>query len=321
MSDGLLIGVLMLLVAMIQSLPRREKRSSAAGALAGGFVSPSVLSAGEGAGGTDRFIRSKSFLFSAIAIVAIFFFGTSATLADSINVSAAVSMKESITEIAKAYEAQTNDRVNLTFGSSGQLAAQIKNGAPVDLFISAAVKEVDDLSRAGLVDNYKRRVVAGNELVLIVPAEAQARISSFEQLKDTVVKRVAVGEPKTVPAGQYAMQVLTKLKLADELAPRLIYGANVRQVLNYVERGEVSAGIVYSTDAIQAGPKVKVVATAKAFMHEPIVYLAAIIKNSGKKASAEKFLDYVASDKGCSILAAHGFTRPAGAVAATAPSK
>jgi len=260
-------------------------------------------------------------MLSVIAIAAIVFLGTGSALADSINVSAAVSTKESITDIAKAYEAQTHDRVNLTFGSSGQLAAQIKNGAPVDLFISAAVKEVDDLSRAGLVDDAKRRVVASNELVLIVPADAQARMSSFEQLKNAGVKRVAVGEPKTVPAGQYAMQVLTKLHLADELSPRLIYGANVRQVLDYVERGEVSAGIVYCTDAIQAGSKVKVVATAKASMHEPIVYLAAIIKNSGKKASAEKFLDYVASDKGWSILAAHGFTRPAGAVAATAPSK
>jgi molybdate transport system substrate-binding protein len=256
-----------------------------------------------------------------IAIVAIVLFDETGAAADSLNVSAAVSMRESIAEIAKAFEAGGNDRVNLTFGSSGQLAAQIENGAPVDVFISAAVKEVDDLSRAGLVDDAKRRVVASNELVLIVPADAPAGLSSFEQLKDAGVKRIAIGEPKTVPAGQYAMQVLTKLKLADELAPRLIYGSNVRQVLDYVERGEVSAGIVYSTDAIQAGPKVKVVATATASMHEPISYVAVVIKSSGKQAMAEKFIDYISSDKGWSVLAAHGFTRPAGAVAATTPSK
>ncbi|HWE01406.1 MAG TPA: molybdate ABC transporter substrate-binding protein [Tepidisphaeraceae bacterium] len=255
-----------------------------------------------------------------LALVAILIPGASAASAESINVSAAVSMKESLTEIAGRYEADTHDQVLLVFGSSGQLAAQIKNGAPVDVFISAAQKEVDDLTHAGVVADIKPRLVAANELVLIVPADSRIGLSSFDQLKDAAIKRIAVGEPKTVPAGQYAMQVLTGMKLAADLAPRLVYGSNVRQVLDYVERGEVSAGIVYSTDAMQAGPKVKVAAVAGASTHEPIVYPAVIIKTSVKKAAAEKFIDYLASGKGWPVLAAHGFARAAGKVAATAPT-
>jgi molybdate transport system substrate-binding protein len=265
--------------------------------------------------------RCAAHLPPIIAVAAMILFGAGRALADSINVSAAISLKEGITEIAKAYEDQTHDQINLTFGSSGQLAAQISNGATVDLFISAANKEVDDLIRGGFADETSRRIVAGNELVLIVPADSPGGLSGFEQLKDAGVKRIAIGEPKSVPAGQYAMQVLTGMKLADAIGPRLIYGANVRQVLDYVERGEVSAGIVYATDAMQAGQKVKVVATAKPEMHEPIVYPAIIIKTSGKKALAAKFVDYLAGDKGSSVLKAHGFTRPAQTAPATAPAK
>ncbi len=256
-----------------------------------------------------------------VAFLAIALLGAGGAGAESISVSAAVSVREAIADIAKDFEAETHDHVDLNFGASGQLAAQIRSGAPVDLFVSAANKEVDDLSKAGVVDDGTRRAVAGNELVLIVPADSKIPLASFEQLKDATVNRLAIGEPRTVPAGQYAMQVLTELKLNDALKSRLIYGSNVRQVLNYVELGEVSAGIVYATDAIQAGQKVKVVATAKPSMHEPVVLPAVVIKSSRNKALAGRFLDYLLSDKGQSVLAAHGFTRAAAAGPATVPSK
>lgn len=256
-----------------------------------------------------------------LAILAILLVGIRQAAAETISVSAAISTKESMTDIAKAFEAQTHDHVDLTFGSSGALAAQIRNGAPVDLFISAANKEVDELNKAGLVDDATRRIVAGNAIVLIVPADSKIILSGFEQLKDPAVKRVAIGEPKTVPAGQYAMQVLKALNLESDLSARLIYGLNVRQVLDYVERGEVSAGIVYSTDALLAGPKVKVLATAKASLHEGVVNPAVVVKASTKKALAVKFLDYVLSDKGQAVLAAHGFNRAAEATPAVTAAK
>ena len=111
------------------------------------------------------------------------------------------------------------------------------------------------------------------------------------------VKRIAIGDPKTVPAGEYAMQVLTALKVADKLGDRVVYGTNVRQVLAYVENRDVSAGIVYATDAKQAGDKVKVVAMARAETHEAIVYPVVVLAGSKHADLAGKFLRYLEAEK------------------------
>jgi molybdate transport system substrate-binding protein len=227
--------------------------------------------------------------------------------ADTITVGVAISFKEAVGEIAAAYKADTGESVEFTFGSSGQLMAQIRNGAPIDAFISAADKQVDDLLKEKLVDPASRRVVAGNLLVLIVPANAKSAPRDFSELADAKWKRVAIGEPRTVPAGQYAMQALRAAKVADALGERLIYGSNVRQVLDYVERGEVDAGVVYATDAKQAGEKARVVATADTAWHEPIVYPAVIVAASKKAGAARRFLDYLAGEKARKVLEGKGF--------------
>jgi molybdate transport system substrate-binding protein len=118
---------------------------------------------------------------------------------------------------------------------------------------------------------------------------------------------------------EYAQQVLRALDLNEKVRDRLIYGANVRQVLDYVIRGEVSAGIVYKTDAIDAGEKVRVMATADPKWHEPIVYPAAVIRSSARRDASKRFLDYLGSDKAMSILQAHGFT-PASPASPTSPT-
>jgi molybdate transport system substrate-binding protein len=225
----------------------------------------------------------------------------------TINVAAAISLKPALEEIAKAYETATDQRVELAFGSSGQLMTQIKAGAPIDLFIAAAEKQVDELIDAKLADRSSRRVVAGNTLVLIAPRDAPDPPSSIESIGEANVKRLAVGEPKTVPAGQYAEQVIHKLNLAEKLKDKVVYGANVRQVLDYVVRGEASAGFVYATDAKDAGDKVRVAATADSSTHDPIVYPAVVIKASSNQDTAKKFLDYLASEKSQAILKSHGF--------------
>jgi molybdate transport system substrate-binding protein len=230
--------------------------------------------------------------------------------ADTIRVGAAISLKDALTEIAADYEKRTGDRVEFPFGSSGQVMAQVNGGAPLDAFISAADKQVDALAARGLVDPESRRVVAGNTLVLIVARDADRSIDSFEALGSGAVSRMAIGEPKTVPAGEYAAQVLAKLKLKDAVAGRLVYGSNVRQVLNYVARGEVTAGVVYATDARQAGDKVKVVATASENWHDPIVYTAVLVKKSRNAAAARRFLDHLATDDARRVLRARGFTIP-----------
>jgi len=230
--------------------------------------------------------------------------------AGSIKVAAAISLRETMTEIAADYEKTTHERVEVVFGSSGQLQAQIKSGAPIDVFISAADAQVDDLIRAKLADESSRRTIAKNEMVLIVPANSSDKIDSFVSLKDSAVKKVAIGEPRTVPAGQYAMQVLKNAKIDQALGDKLVYGTNVRQVLEYVQRAEVSAGIVYATDAKEAGDNVKVVATAAPQSHDAIRYPAILIKSSGSAELARKFLDYLCGEPARAALRAHGFVLP-----------
>ncbi len=232
----------------------------------------------------------------------------STAFAETINVSAAISLKEALTEISKAYEQKTGDKVELAFGSSGQIAGQIKAGINADIFISAAQKQVDDLAKDGLTLENSTRVIARNTLVLIAPVKPNHPITDFKDLADPGVKRIAIGEPKTVPAGQYATQALTSLKLTDAVKDKLIYGANVRQVLTYVEMGEVDAGFVYLTDAKESGDKVKIIKTVPETAHQPIIYPAVILKSSSKTNSANQFLDFFNSDKAKAILQDKGFT-------------
>lgn len=230
--------------------------------------------------------------------------------AETITVSAAVSLKESLTDIAKAYHDQTGDEVQFTFGASGTLATQIHHGAPVDAFISAADAQVKELIEAKLADKDSRRVIATNALVLIVPADEANPPQSLADLATDKVRKIAAGDPKVVPAGQYADQTFKSLKLDDKVRDKLVYGASVRQVLAYVERGAVDAGLVYKTDAMEAGAKVKLVATVDPKLHDKIEYPAVVISASTKREAARKFLDFLATDKARSILTAKGFTVP-----------
>ena len=229
--------------------------------------------------------------------------------AGTVSVSAAISLKEALTEVAGRYQDDTSEKVDLNFGASGTLAAQIVQGAPVDLFISAANKQVDQLVSAGLAEAGSRRDVAGNRLVLIVPKDAHGDPKGFEDLREARFRHIAIGQPQVVPAGQYAMQTFAALGIEKALADRLFMGENVRQVLVYVMRSEAEAGVVYATDAAAAGEAVRVVAVAPDSSHDPIVYPAVAIKN-GHIASAQRFLDYLRSPKAQAIFAAHGFTVP-----------
>jgi molybdate transport system substrate-binding protein len=233
---------------------------------------------------------------------------TLSTRAEEITVSAAISLKESLEAIRPLYESSSGDRVKLTFGASGQLAAQIQNGAPVDLFISADKMHMDELRKPGKIDDSTATVVVSNELVLVVPAEAKSPPKSFDDLAN--VQRLAIGEPKSVPAGEYAQQTLDHLRLTDKLRGKLIYGLNVRQVLQYVQAGEVDAGLVYLSDAQQAGGQVKVVARAEAGWHQPIEYWAVVVAGSPHATAAKKLLAYLQTEPARRIFHAKGFTNP-----------
>jgi molybdate transport system substrate-binding protein len=225
----------------------------------------------------------------------------------ALRVAAAISLQPALDEIAQRYR-QSGGAVELSYGSSGQLMGQISAGAPIDLFISAAHQQVDELGEKGLVG--QKRIIATNTLVLVVPADAEHAPAGFAALAEPQVTRLAIGEPQTVPAGMYARQVLDELGLSESLGDRLVYGSNVRQVLSYVERGEVSAGIVYSTDARESGGKVRLIATAEADWHDPIEYPAALVTGTGRGAAAEAFFTFLASAECRAIFERHGFGPP-----------
>jgi molybdate transport system substrate-binding protein len=256
----------------------------------------------------------KKFLALFVAILS-----TSALAqADTVTVSAAVSLKETLTEIGHDFQADTGNQTDMNFGASGTLAVQIEQGAPVDLFISAGNKEVNALIAGGFADGNTRVVVAGNQLVLIVPKDFANPPAKLDDLLDDRFKHVAVGEAKVVPAGMYAMQTLKSAGLDEKLASKLVFGENVRQVLSYVIRGEADAGLVYATDAQQAKDSVQVALVTDSSSHEPIVYPAVIVK-AGKHDLAGQFLEYLHGDKAKAVLMAHGFSLPV-AEPATQPS-
>jgi molybdate transport system substrate-binding protein len=226
-----------------------------------------------------------------------------------ITVSAAVSLRDAFREISKQYEARTGARINFNFGASGALQKQIESGAPVDVFASAGIPQMDALATQGLIAPETRRDFARNTLALVVPTDTNSGISDFADLGGAKVMKLAVGNPKTVPVGQYAEQTLTRLGLRHRLGPKLILAEDVRQALDYVARGEVDAGIVYTSDVRATGDRVRTVATAPADSHDPILYPIAVIRASSRQDAARAFIDDVMSDDGQRVLEKYGFER------------
>jgi molybdate transport system substrate-binding protein len=229
--------------------------------------------------------------------------------AADLTVSAAISMKDGLSDAGHQFEQTTGDRLTFNFLASGPLMKQIEEGAPVDVFVSAAHNQMDELRSQNLIDTTTERVIAKGELVLIVPADEKDPPTSFAELNGPKCLRLAIGEPKSVPAGDYAMQTLHALKLDESLKDKLQTAANVRQVLDYVEQGEVNAGIVYRTDALSSNGKVRIVAVADESTHKPIEYPAAVVKASKEHEEADRFLEFLSSSQGQDVLVRLGFAR------------
>lgn len=225
----------------------------------------------------------------------------------SLTVSAAISLKESLQELKQTYQrSQPNVAITYNFGASGALQQQIEQGAPVDIFFSAAAKQIDALQSKGLLLEGSRKNLLGNRIVLVVPSNSKVAISDFKSLTISSVKKIAVGEPRSVPAGQYAEEIFKSMGMLEQIKSKLVYGNNVRQVLTFVETGNVDAGIVYITDA-KASNQVKVAATAPQNSHSPIVYPVAVIKSSKNPNVAKGFLDFLSSSNAKAVFTKYGF--------------
>jgi molybdate transport system substrate-binding protein len=224
-------------------------------------------------------------------------------------VSAAASLTNAFKEIGAAFEKNHSDlKVILNFAASGPLLQQLERGAPVDVFASADQETMNRGQGKGLISATSRRDFTANRLVLVASSLSPVVIKSLDDLTNPAVKRIAVGKPETVPAGRYAQQALEMQKLGELLRPKFIYADSVRQVLDYVSRGEVEAGFVYLTDAVIAKDKVKLV--AELATEEPITYPIAIVTASKQPQLAADFVNFVLSPGGQAILANYGFRKP-----------
>lgn len=222
-------------------------------------------------------------------------------------VSAAASLTDALKELAPLYrQSHSQVTVRYNFASSGALQQQIENGAPADVFISAAVKQMDVLQQKNLLTPGTRRNLLTNRLVLVVPANS-SRITNLKSLTDIRVKRIAIGNPGSVPAGQYAEEALTKVGLWQQLKPKYVLAGNVRQVLQFVESGNVDAGLVYLTDA-KTSTQVKVAQIIPANLHAPIVYPIAILKNSRNQTVSRNFVQFLFSNAARRVFTKYGFT-------------
>jgi molybdate transport system substrate-binding protein len=232
---------------------------------------------------------------------------------ETITVSAAISLKDALDELGPIFQVQQHRKnggngtaVTFNYGGSGTLARQIEQGAPVDVFFSAAEKQMDELAAQGLLVADTRQDVVGNSLVLIAPAQSAA-LHGFQDLTGSAVKTLALGEPSTVPAGMYAQQTLEHLRLFAALRKKVVYAKDVRAVLTYVETGDADAGMVYQTDA-NTSKKVRVVAVASPDSHDPILYPAAVLRDSKNKPAARAFLEFLQAADARAVFQKYGFT-------------
>ena len=225
-----------------------------------------------------------------------------------LTVSVAASMQDAMKAVGNAYETETKNRkITYNFASSGTLTQQIKQGAPVDIFISANEKFMNELEEKQFLIPETRKNLLKNDIVLITPKKGNsANISNFQQLTSPNIKRFSIGEPESVPAGRYAKQVLTSLKIYEQLKPKTVFAKDVRQVLAYVESGNVDAGIVYTTDAMLS-KQVKIATNAPKNTHKPIVYPVAAVKRTRNPEASKEFMQFLFTSKATDIFKKYGF--------------
>jgi molybdate transport system substrate-binding protein len=231
--------------------------------------------------------------------------------AQEMTLSVAISMKEAVETLGRQFR-QSRPGVTLryNFSSSGELQKQIEAGAPVDLFVSAAQRQMDELQQKGLIDPATRRVFARNVLTVIKPAGSTLDISKPADLIGPKVQRIVIGNPKTVPVGQYAEESLKSVGLWDQLQPKLVLAENVRQAVDYVARGEVEAGFVYTTDVAVRSSQVAEAFRPGEDTYRPVTYPAAVVKASKQPALAQAFVDLLVSRDGQAALSRLGFQPP-----------
>jgi molybdate transport system substrate-binding protein len=227
--------------------------------------------------------------------------------AKPITVSAAVSLTDALTAVAREYGGQGRGPINFNFGASNVLARQIVSGAPVDVFVSADETQMDVVAGAGLIKDGSRVDLLRNQLAFIVPNDRPRTFKSVRDIADPVFKRIAIGDPEGVPAGVYAKRYLEKEGLWAAVQSRIVPAGSVRAAMASVESGAADVAIVYRTDA-RVALRATVAWTVPAAQGPRIVYPAAILKSSTVGDEAQRFMDFLLGDPAARIFERFGFT-------------
>ena len=212
-------------------------------------------------------------------------------------------------KIQPAFEKENPDiKLSFTFDSSGKLQTQIEEGLEADVFMSAAVKQMKALDEEGMIASDTIVDLLENKIVLIVPAGSDSKIDSFEKIGDAA--SIALGDPESVPVGQYAKEAFENLGMWDDVEAKTSFGTNVTEVLSWVAAGSADAGIVYLTDATTSDQfdQVKVIGYAPEGSVSKVIYPVGVVSASKKKDAAQKFVDYLGTDDALSFFAEYGFT-------------
>ena len=242
-------------------------------------------------------------------LVVLFLLAASAAVdaaAAEIHVSAAASLTDALRVVARAWEAKSGDTIRFNFAASSTLARQISEGAPADLFISADEEKMDQLQKRGLIRTDTRCSLLSNTLVIAVPADGTVQIRKPRDLATRAVRRIAIAEPETVPAGIYARRYLRKIGIWNRIRDRIVPTENVRATLSAVESGNVDAGIVYRTDALSS-KKIKVAVEISRREGPVISYPFAVLKAASDPAAARRFLAYLSSPAAREVFQRYGF--------------
>ncbi len=223
---------------------------------------------------------------------------------------AAASLTDVLEELAESYQKASGDTLVLSFGASNLLARQVEEGAPADLFLSADEASMDRLEAQKLLVAGSRRSLLSNRLVIVVPTDSPLSIRTAEDLAGSAVRHLALAEPRTVPAGIYAREYLSRKGLWERLAERVIPADNVRAALAVVEGGDAEAGIVYASDA-RMTRRVRVAFTVPAAEGPRISYPVALLSGSHEPEAARRVLEYLSSEAALAVFRRYGFETPA----------
>jgi molybdate transport system substrate-binding protein len=223
-------------------------------------------------------------------------------------ISAAASLTDVLEELKELYKTvEPETSLTFTLGSSGALQAQIEEGAPVDIFMSAAQKQMDALEEKDLLADDTRKTLLVNKVVLITPKDGELEFNSFEDIAKDEVNKVAIGDPANVPVGQYSEEIFNNLEIADKVNDKLVLGSDVRTVLTWVESGEVDCGLVYATDAMTSN-QVNIITEAPERSHKEVSYPVAVIKDSKNVHRGQAFLDFLSTDDAVKLFEKYGFS-------------